>query len=394
MILYNFNWVGINAAGEKKTGVMQATDRLFVKNNLEKNNITVLSIRKSTLLFSHQKKLSQKNKLHFLQQLQLLLQSGIPLSDCLGIIEKTTHDKTIEMISHNINEKIISGVSFSTALSHYPNYFNNTFCQIMSAGENSGELEAALKLLIQNQTHELQIHNQIIKSLFYPCFIMIIAIIISIGLLVFVIPQFSAIYSNFGAQLPIITQYLIFASQNIKKFGCLYFLIMVIIICLSKKLNGFFYCYSFLMRLPKIKSFFLKKEIARWCQLLSMALSSGMPMIDSLHTANQILSDTTLKKNMCSVKEAVIKGQALHAALDLCADFPINAKTMIVIGENADQLPSMIKKVAQYYQEQVNDTLERLSKLIEPVIMLFVSGLISSLIVAMYLPIFKMGSII
>jgi len=149
-----------------------------------------------------------------------------------------------------------------------------------------------------------------------------------------------------------------------------------------------------IFKIPMVKSILITGQIARWSQLLSMSLSSGIPLIDALQITNQAISQTLLQTQLCKVRESVMTGKSLHSALDQCCFFPERAKTMIAIGENADALSIMMKKIAIFYQHQLNETLDRLSKLLEPVIMIIVASVVSLLIVAMYLPIFRMGNII
>jgi len=386
-----FKWTGINVDGKKITSTIHAINQKIARDKLMHSDITILSLKKNnpTFSFNHKNKLSLKQRLDFTQQLHLLLQASIPLTDALSLIAQTTQHKSIQAISNSLNEKIITGISLSSALMQQSDCFDKTYCQMIAAGEHSGKLEIVLEQLIDNQERRAQIHNKIGKALFYPLSVMCIALIISVGLLIFVIPQFSAIYESFGAQLPTITRCLISMSHYLCRQGILYLIILAVIIFTLKNMM-----HQLLFRIPYCRSLQMTQQTAQWSQLLAMTLSSGIPMIDALHIANHAISQPMMHSHMQRVQDAVIAGKSLFAALDQCLHFPARAKTMIGIGENADALPQMMKRIAVIYQQQLNDTLDRLSKLLEPVIMMLVASMVSGLIIAMYLPIFRMGSIV
>ena len=400
-IMIEYSWTGISALGEKITGKIESPNKKSAIIAIKNRNITLLSIKKSNVLFSFKlkKSFSIKQRIDFTQQLQLLLQASIPLADALSLIATTSTDKSIQFLSAQLKEKIISGLDFASGLSLFPNYFDTTYRHLISAGEQSGQLEMVLTQLIENQENKAQIKNKIIKALFYPISVLCIAIIICIGLLIFVIPQFQSIYDNFGAQLPTLTQCLISISHYLSKNGIYYLTSIVILFFAIKKIlkNNLFIKDNFqhlLFKLPIIHHFIVMQQVAVWSQLLSLMLTSNIALIDALQIANNAITQSIWSQQLKQVREAVIAGKSLHHALEQCQHFPERAKTMIAIGENADSLPFMMKKIAIIYQHTLNDMLDRLSKLLEPVIMITVATMVSGLIIAMYLPIFKMGNVV
>lgn len=396
-----FNWIGIDISGQKTSGKINAHNKNDAHKKLLSRQITALSIKKNGMMFSfvNPKKLSTKHLLDFTQQLQLLLQAGIPLIDALSLIENTT---PFQIIAHTIaclKAKISMGMNFSTALSQSSYHFDDTYCHIVSAGERSGQLDNVLTQLVHHIERQLQIKNKIFKALFYPLTILCIAVMITIGMLIFVIPQFSAIYNNFDAELPKMTRLLISMSQRIHQNGFLLLFIIVITLLIFKiilkkatfirdKLQKLFFI------LPPLRTLIITQEIAKWSQLLATTLSSRIPLVDALSIANKTISYPILQKQLQSMRESVISGKSFHHALDCCQHFPVRAKYLIAVGENADALDTMLNKITIIYQQKLNDTLENFSKLIEPVVMIGVASLIAGLIIAMYLPIFRMGSII
>lgn len=399
-----FTWTGIDSSGIKVSGKIFSDTKKNAHNKLENNNITALSIKKanSFFLFSFTRKITRKDRLDFTHQLLLLIQSGIPLADALTLIANASSHPVYQNIINTIKEKIVSGSQLSTALSHFPEHFDTAHCKMIAAGEQSGRLEMVLEQLIENQENRIKIQRKITQALLYPISIICIAIAITVGLLIFVIPQFHDIYNNFGAQLPTMTRYLIAMSHNLKKHG-LFFILSVSSIVLPIKIflkkrkrsdrlkNAL---YHFMFKIPIVQSVMATEQITRWSQLLSMTLSSGISLIDALQIANQAISQPVLQKQLEEARESVITGKSLRAALDQCCFFSDQIKTMIAIGENADALSTMMKKIAVFYQHHLNETLDRLSKLLEPVIMITIASFVSGLIIAMYLPIFRMGNII
>ena len=396
-----FHWIGINANGNKISGKLFSTNKNTAVKKLIADNITMLSIKKTNPFYSlaHNKKFTPKHRLDFTQQLLLLIQAGIPLVDALSLIANTSSQNTYQNIIITIKEKIIKGENFSAALSYFSGYFDKTFCKMIAVGEQSGQLESVLIQLIENQENRIQMQSKINKALFYPISVCCIAIAITIGLLIFVIPQFRAIYENFGAELPAMTRHLISISHALTENGIVYLILTILFIFTIKlfliKNHHLKNTLQFIIfKIPFVQSVMITQQIARWSQLLAMTLSSGIPLIDALQITNQAISQPLLQRQLQKVRDSVITGKSLHNALDHCCFFPERAKTMIAIGENADALSIMMKRVAIFYQHKLNETLDGLSKLLEPVIMITVASFVSGLIIAMYLPIFRMGSVI
>ncbi|EKD44848.1 MAG: type II secretion system protein, partial [uncultured bacterium] len=313
--MHDYKWSGINAIGQKITGEINANNKIIAKQLIENNDVMLLSLKKNDPPFSfHQsKKLSHKQRLDFTQQLHLLLQASIPLADALALIASTSQNKIIQTTSNSLKEKITQGISFATALADFPDYFDKTYCYIISAGEQSGQLEIVLAQLIENQEQTLQIKNKIAKALFYPISVLCIAIIIAIGLLIFVIPQFKSIYDNFGAQLPTMTRCLISMSHYLGQHGVFYFMVIAVLFMgirkiisgnqrIKNRIDQLFFNF------PLLKSLIITRQIAQWSQLLAMTLSAGIPLIDALHIANHAISQSILQAQMQQVRNAVIKG--------------------------------------------------------------------------------------
>lgn len=392
--MHEFQWIGINKQGKKVTGIIHADHKNHAEFILKKQSIFILSMRKKVLTLRHLKQqFSSKLKLDWFIHLNQLLDAGIAITDALTLITEMETNSVTTYLSLRIKEKIENGATLSTALSQLTPHFDQCDFSLIAAGEKSGELSAAFRYLVQLYTQSTQLKNKIRKALFYPACILIITFVMSLGLMIFVIPEFQGIYHNFNGQLPALTQTLISISNTIKTNG-IYFLLSLFIFILFillfrikiklKKIN--WHC------IPFLRKNIVANEVARWSQLMTLALRSGVPMIDALTLAQQSISTVFFREKMEYIAKAVMRGETLFHALAIYSSFPIRAKTMIGIGENADTLPQMMEKIAVIYTQQTQDTLDRLSKLLEPVIMMIVAGIVSSMIIAIYLPIFKMGN--
>lgn len=396
-----FTWTGINASGKKVSGNLLAKNKQIAQEKLLSDHVTILSIQKklSLAFFSTSRKFTHKHRLDFTQQLHLLLESGIPLVDALSLIADNSPDKTTQELMTTIKEKMIAGHPFSKALRDFPDYFDHTYCQMISIAEQSGQLEFVLSQLIENQEQHAAMKNKITKALFYPASVLAIATMISIGLLIFVIPQFSSIYQNFGAQLPAMTTTLIHLSNFITHHAIIilfYTALLITLIQFSFRKNDAIKnkIQQISFQIAPYRSLYMTKQIAQWSRLMGMMLPTGIPLIEALQIANRAIIQPHLQQQMVSVQKGVVAGESLHEALNHCPHFPKRAKYLISIGENADALDVMMNRLSVIYQKKFETTLDHLSKLLEPVIMIGVASLISVLIVAMYLPIFRMGSVI
>lgn len=389
----SYFWTAVDHSGKILSGEIDGLNKKSVFNHLIKKEMTPLSIKKKFFTFSFNKKITKQDLLDFTKELFILLHSGITLLNALTLILDSSQNLNFKNILTTIREKIINGESFFAALSTFPVIFNPIFCQMIFAGEHMGQLEDVLKQLIYSQERYLNISKKISKALFYPISVLIIAILISIGMLVFVLPQFQTIYNNFGATLPSITQRIIHLSQMIHAH---FFIILLTLSLVFLSFKFYFrkkHYLTLFFKIPFFNRLMMIQQVAIWSQLLSMGLSAGIPLIESLQIATEMISIQKIRCEMSLVKSNVVAGKTLHHALECCPHFPTRAKHLISIAENADALPPMMINIAAIYQEKFEFLLDRLSKLLEPVIMILVALMISSLIIAMYLPIFRMGSV-
>lgn len=394
-----FFWSAINLQGQHQQGTLTAENKKNARKILTEKHFTILSLKKQRFCFFTQKKFSEKDLCDFTKQLLLFIRSGIALKPAFQMMIHASKNNTIKTILSQIQEKIIAGMSLSESLSAFPDYFNVTYCTLIRAGENSGTLEIILKQLIEEQTKKRHIKQKIIKALLYPTVVLCIAMLVTLGLLLFVMPQFHDIYQNFGASLPFLTQSLISASDLLKKEGIEIIAILTALIWLFKIMlkKSFFIKTQVgraLLCCPGISTLVIMKNIAMWSQVFATLMTAGIPLLETMSIANQTISHPIIQKALQHVFLKVKSGMALHQALQMTRYFPTRAQQFIEIGENTDSLETMMQQIATLYQEQLSDTLDHLSKLLEPVMMIVIASIIAGMILAMYLPIFQMGNII
>ncbi|OGT26233.1 MAG: hypothetical protein A3I77_06320 [Gammaproteobacteria bacterium RIFCSPLOWO2_02_FULL_42_14] len=394
-----YQWTGIDAQGKKISGALFAKNKLHAKSLIEKKCSAILSV-KFSLSWSCfiPKAINDKNKLDILQHIYCLLEVGIPIADALSLLLKSTQSPILKNILVTLHEKLLSGDSFSHALRLFPEQFDHHFCQLISVGEQSGKLNLILSQLIIDTENKIALKRKMIQAVTYPISVLVISIIVCFALCVFILPQFQLLYHNFGGQLPAITTMVISLSMLLREHGFLFLNGCITLFFIAKKILArdeiHRRWHAFALRIPLVASAIMAQQMMHWSRSLFITLSTGMALTDALTIANQVITNTVLQRAFSPITQAVIQGKSLHDALSHCRYFPERASYLISIGESADALPAMIQKIATLYQNTTQDLLNRLSKLLEPVIMIGVAGLISGLIIAMYLPVFRMGSIV
>lgn len=395
-----YHWVGIDKNGFKKSGEHFASSKTIVKNNLERQKILPLNIQKHKKnIFSLQcDRFTTKQRLDFTEELYWLLQSGTALTEAIDTIASTYTNTHLKKMLTSIKNTLLSGESFSIGLSAFPMAFDTTYLQLITVGEQTGQLEKMLKQLITHQKTLSTLKSNIMKAMVYPISVFIISIGITIGLLIFVVPQFAHIYQSFGAQLPETTQLLIQISKTLSSHFFLFITLIASSIALIKAIWRYYpqpkkALSQFLLKTPIIKKWITIALIAQWSQIFSTLLNAGTPLIEALTLSSKAVTHSDFQHKMSNVIKQIVSGNSLSDALKNHSYFPERFHQHIRIAESADTLPVVIEKMATAYQHQLNNLLGHLSKLVEPVIMILIASGIAMLIIALYLPIFRMGSI-
>lgn len=400
--LTTFVWQGKNKAGATVSGEINASSIIIVKAELRRQGIAVGKIKKKAKpLFSFLKrdKVKSTDIALFTRQLSTMLGAGIPIVQSLDILERgQTHEPFLRLINQ-LKVDIESGTTFSNALRKYPLYFNSLYCNLVGAGEQSGTLDNMLIRIATYREKIETIKGKVKKAMFYPAAVIVIAFIITAGLLIFVVPKFQEVFSSFGAQLPALTMFVIKLSNFFQKywwliFGGLGFGVWSLF-RLHKRSRKFAQKIDELaLRLPILGPILHKSAIARFARTLSTTFAAGLPLIDALQAVSSAAGSEIYANAIMQIREEVAAGQTINSAMKNTNLFPSMVVQMIAVGEEAGSLEFMLGKVADYYEEQVDNAVDGLSSLLEPIIMVVLGVIIGGLVIAMYLPIFRMGNVI
>lgn len=396
-----FHYEGVNKSGQKMVGDIEARSLAIAKADLRKQGImTKKVVKKRKPLFDKKnKKITPADITVFSRQLATMIQSGIPLVQSFDIVAKGQSNKKLQDLIEGVKHDVETGLTLSEALIKHPAYFNELFCNLVDAGEKSGTLDIMLDKVATYKEKIETIKKKIKKALTYPMAVMVVALIVTTGLLIFVVPQFESLFKGFGADLPAMTQ----AVVNMSKFMQSYW--YFIFGALGGAVYGFIYAknhsLSFaqnidraLLKIPVIGPIMEKAAIARFTRTLSITFAAGLPLVEALKSVAGATGNIIYSNATDQIKEEVSTGQQMNTAMENTHLFPNMVIQMVAIGEESGALEKMLSKVADFYEEEVDNAVDSLSSLLEPIIMSILGILVGGLVIAMYMPIFKLGSAI
>jgi type IV pilus assembly protein PilC len=394
-----FSWEGRDRKGQKVKGRTVAQNEQAVRGELRRQGIAATRIKKQTTAARSGGKVNSGDIAIFSRQLATMLGAGIPLVQAFEIIG-AGHDKpSMQKLLLEIKADIEGGTSLHEALAKHPLHFDDLYVNLTEAGEQAGALESLLDKIATYKEKTEAIKKKVKKALFYPTAVLIVALIVTTILLIFVIPQFESLFKGFGADLPAFTQMVINLSRFVQAKG------IYILMVLGAGVWFFLYTYKrsrklrefldrAMLKFPIIGPILNKAAIARFARTLSTMFSAGVPLVEALEsvagaTGNIIYEDGTMK-----IRDEVATGQRLQRAMENTGLFPNMVVQMIAVGEESGSLDTMSGKVATFYEEDVDNAVDSMSSLLEPLIMAILGVLVGGLVIAMYLPIFKLGAVI
>lgn len=399
--LLTFEWEGLSSTGKKITGEMQARSLAIAKAELYKQGIITRTIKKKRIPFWKRqfKKLNQGDITLFSRQMATMIEAGIPIIQSFDIVSKSTSNVRLRNLIETIKKDVETGLTFCEALKRHPEYFNDLFCNLIDAGEKSGSLETMLENIAIYKEKTESIKKKIKKALTYPTAVLVVACLVTGVLLMFVVPQFQALFAGFGADLPALTRTVI----NMSAFLQSYWYIVGAIVGGGIYALVYFKRHSlqfaqaldrFSLKLPIVGTVLRKAAIARFSRTLSITFAAGLPLVDALKSVAGATGNILYEKATDKIREDISTGQSLRIAMETTHLFPSMVTQMVTIGEESGTLERMLSKVADFYEEEVDNAVDALSSLLEPMIMSILGVLVGGLVVAMYLPIFKLGSVI
>lgn len=392
-----FSWEGKDKTGKIVRGDMRGASETIVRTALRRQGIMVTKIKKQS--FKGGGKVTDKDITLFTRQMATMMKSGVPLLQAFDIVGKGASNAAVGKLLMDIKTDVETGASLNQAFRKYPLYFDQLYCNLIEAGEQAGILDQLLDRLATYKEKTQAIISKIKSALFYPISVLVVAFIVTAVIMIFVVPAFKNVFKNFGADLPGATLFVIAISDYF--VANWYFIFGVI----GGGLYAFFYTWKrsekmqifmdrIALRFPVFGPVIRKATIARWTRTLSTMFAAGVPLVEALDSVGGASGNYEYKQATKQIKAEISTGSSLTVAMQNANVFPNMVIQMIAIGEESGQLDAMSGKVADFYEQEVDDAVEALSSLMEPMIMVVLGVLIGGIIVAMYLPIFKLGSVV
>ena len=399
--LKKFFWRGVNTEGFQSKGHLFAKNKKTVKSALKAKHITVLEIKRGLdfSFFSITNKISHIDITEMLSEFSILISAGIPLAAALRVISNSTRKIAIKALVNDLSQQLENGQLFSEALKTKSDYFNTLAFNLIYAGEQSGNLEHALKEIVEHREKTQAMQKNIKKAFAYPCIVLVVAICVSCAMLIFVIPQFKHLFDNVGARLPLLTQMMIHLSEAIQNHAITLLILPSLIYFLLKMSSRHFqkwhaFLDSLSLKIPVIGKILLASIFSRCFSTLSTLLASGLPLMEALKITASVAENPIYTGAFMAVHEQIKNGEPFNTALNKTNLFPVKIIQMVSIGEESGQLDFMLKKVGHYFEDKVNHDIQQFIQLLEPTLMIILCALVGILVISMYLPIFKLGSIL
>jgi type IV pilus assembly protein PilC len=395
--LYNFVWEGKDKTGKLIKGEVKAGGEAVVTATLRRQGINVVKVKRQRL--GAGKKVSEKDVTFFTRQLATMLKAGVPLLQAFDIVGKGHNNPNVTRLLMDIKTDVETGNNLASAFRKFPLFFDNLFCNLVAAGEQAGILDTLLDRLATYKEKTLAVKGKIKSALFYPVSIIVVAFIITAVIMIFVVPAFKELFSSFGADLPTPTLVVMAISDFFVKWW------WAIFAGAAGGIWFFFYTWKrsrpmqkimdrIFLRMPVFGSLIEKGILARWARTLATMFAAGVPLVESLESVGGASGNVVYEEATFAIRNEVSSGTGLTVAMQNSGVFPSMVLQMTAIGEESGSLDSMLSKVADFYEEEVDNAVKALSSLMEPIIMAFLGVIIGGLVVAMYLPIFKMGQVV
>lgn len=396
-----FLWEGNDRRGKRQKGEMRSASIALVRAELRRQGIAPTKVRKKpTALFSSRKnRITPKDIAVFSRQLATMLAAGVPLVQSFDIIAKGNEKPTMQSLLLSVKNDVESGSSLAEALARHPRYFDGLFCNLIHAGEQAGILETLLTKIALYKERMESIKGKIRKAMFYPVAVLVVAAIVTTVLMVWVVPQFQDLFTSFGGDLPVPTKIVIAISEFFQQWWWLMGAILIAAIAAfvqgrrrSREFND--RIDRALLKAPLLGNIIQKATVARFARTLATMFAAGVPLVEAMESVAGASGNSLYQKGILRMREEVSTGQRLQTAMTQSNLFPGMVVQMVAVGEESGTLDAMLGKVADFYEEEVDDAIAGLSSLIEPLIMSVLGVIIGGLVIAMYLPIFKMGSVV
>ena len=397
--LQTFVWVGTDKRGTKMKGETLSKNASLLKAELRKQGInpTTVKPKPKPLFGSAGKTISARDIAVFSRQIATMMQSGVPLVTSFEIIAGGQKNPRMKNMLDDIRASIEGGSTLHEALGRHPVQFDALYLNLVKAGEGAGVLDTVLDTIANYKEATEELKGKIKKALFYPAIVIAVAIIVSSILLIFVIPQFDAVFKGFGAELPAFTQMLVNASNFMVSWWWMVLLVsigsVVGLIQAKKRSKSFAHFLDrMILKVPVIGEIMRNAAIARFSRTLASTFKAGVPLVEALDTVAGATGNVVYEQAVHRIKDDVAVGYQLNTAMRQVEVFPHMVIQMAAIGEEAGALDTMLVKVAEFYEQEVDNAVDALSSMLEPIIMVFIGTVVGGMVIGMYLPIFKLAA--
>ena len=395
-----FSWEGTDRKGAKVIGEMGGQSPALVKAQLRKQGINPIKVRKKSVsLFSAGKSIKPMDIALFTRQMATMMKAGVPLLSSFDIIGEGFDNPNMRKMVDELKQEVAAGNSFASSLRKKPIQFDDLYCNLVEAGEQAGALETLLDRVATYKEKTEALKAKIKKAMTYPIAVLVVAVIVSAILLIKVVPQFEDVFKNFGAELPAFTQMVIGISQVLQEW---WFIVLIGLFVVAfgvreihRRSENFRNKVDQLtLKVPIVGDIIYKSSVARYARTLSTTFAAGVPLVEALDSVAGATGNVVFRNAVHKIKQDVSTGMQLNFSMRTTGVFPSMALQMTAIGEESGALDDMLDKVASFYETEVDNMVDNLTALMEPMIMAVLGVLVGGLIIAMYLPIFQLGQVV
>jgi len=398
--LESYVWEGKDRRGNKAKGELSGVSLALAKAQLRKQGIVPDKVKKkSKPLFGGSKKITPFDIAMLTRQLATMMKAGVPLVQSFDIVADGLENKGLQDLVMSVRNDIASGTSFAGSLRKYPRQFDDLYCNLVDSGEKAGALEKMLDRIATYMEKTEILKKKVKKAMTYPIAVVVVAIIVTAILLVKVVPQFESLFNGFGAELPVFTQMVVRLSEWMQTWWFVVMLGIIGAIVLFKESKRRSQKFSdivdkYILKVPIMGEILDKSAVAKFGRVLSTTFAAGVPLVDALESVAGATGNAVYRDAVMRIRNDVSGGTQLQASMRAQNVFPVMAVQLTAIGEESGNLDEMLEKVAEHYEAVVDDMVDNLTALMEPMIMVVLGILVGGLIIAMYLPIFQMGQVV
>ncbi len=394
-----FIWQAKNKQGAAQSGEIEAPRREVAAAILRRKGLVDVSVKKKPIEINlFPEKVDDKDISVFFRQLSTMINAGLPLVQCFELSERGAEKKAMVKLLRDVRQSLEGGNPLGETMRKFPREFDRLTCALVEAGEQGGILDAILLRLCEYKEKALSLKAKIKSAMVYPIAILVVSFIVTAILMIFVIPVFGDMFADFGAELPAPTQITIAVSNLFVAYWYVVvgapILLVLAVRAIYKTPKGRYQLDKLLLALPVLGDVLRKASVARFCRTFSTLSAAGVPILESLDTVAETAGNVVIEEVILSSKDSISQGQTLTAPLEASKIFPLMVTQMISIGEQTGSLEEMLGKIADFYEEEVDTAVDNMQQLMEPIIMAFLGVVIGGLVISMYLPIFKMASIV